>query len=257
MKFKHALTRQPGQSYRQAITSAQLGLPDLTLALRQHESYCEALQQAGLQVEILPALEDYPDSVFIEDTAIVEKNFAVVTRPGALSRRGEATLMLPVLQERFKPVYQINGLGTLDGGDVCNADGIYFLGISARTNHIGTQQLTRALNYHGFITELIDIRQIPGILHLKSAVNYLDEDTLLLDPRLADHPSFAHYRRLVVPIEEAYAANSLRVNQSLLVPDGFPRTLELVTKAGFAAITLDVSEYRKMDGGLSCLSLRW
>ncbi len=257
MRFTHAITRKPAESYLYGITTAELGQPDLVLAHEQHIRYCQALELAGVQVEILPALEAYPDSVFVEDTAIVEPEFAVLSRPGADSRRGEAAEILPVLAEKFERVYQIEGNATLDGGDICKADDIYYIGLSARTNLEGAQQLAAILNYFGYRSELIDIRRLQGILHLKSAVNYLGEDTLLLDPRLVAQWPFHGYRQLVVPIEEAYAANCLRVNEVVLVPHGFPKTLELVTNAGFNPVLLEVSEYRKMDGGLSCLSLRW
>lgn len=257
MKFTHAITRKPGNSFPYGITTAALGKPDLELALTQHNQYCSALVQLGLQVDVLPVLELFPDSVFVEDVAIVEPDFAVLTRPGAIPRRDEAQEMLPVLQKYYKRIYQIEGNATLDGGDICKADDIYYIGLSARTNLEGAQQLASILNYFGYRSELIDIRRLQGILHLKSAVNYLGEDTLLLDPRLAAQWPFSGYRKLVVPLEEAYAANCLRLNEVLLVPFGFPHTLELVTNAGFDALLLDVSEYRKMDGGLSCLSLRW
>jgi dimethylargininase len=257
MKFTHAITRKPANSFPYGITTAALGKPDLELALTQHNQYCSALVQLGLQVDVLPVLELFPDSVFVEDVAIVEPDFAVLTRPGAIPRRDEAQEMLPELKKYFKRIYQIEGNATLDGGDICKADDIYYIGLSARTNLEGAQQLASILNYYGYRSELIDIRRLQGILHLKSAVNYLGEDTLLLDPRLAAIWPFSGYSKLVVPLDEAYAANCLRVNEVLLVPFGFPDTLELVTNAGFDALLLDVSEYRKMDGGLSCLSLRW
>ena len=257
MKFTHAITRKPAESYLHGITTAELGQPDLVLAHKQHTRYCQALEQAGVQVEILPALEAYPDSVFVEDTAIVEPEFAVLSSPGAVSRRGEAAEIMPVLEDQFERVYQIEGNATLDGGDICKADDIYYIGLSARTNLEGAQRLASILNYYGYRSELIDIRRLQGILHLKSAVNYLGEDTLLLDPRLAAQWPFRGYRNLVVPLEEAYAANCLRVNDVVLVPAGFPITHDLINQAGYQTCLLDTSEYRKMDGGLSCLSLRW
>ena len=259
MKFTHAITRTPPNSYLHAITTAELGQPDLEIALQQHNQYCQVLEQAGLQVQALPALEAYPDSVFVEDTAILEPDFAVLSQPGAISRQGEATEMLPVLEENFDRVYQIEGHGTLDGGDICKVEDRYYIGISARTNLEGAQQLAAIFNHFGYRSELIDIRSLgmQGVLHLKSAFNYLGEYRLLLDPRLVEQYHFKGYQELVVPLEEAYAANSLRINDLLLVPDGFPQTLELVQQAGFNTLLLDVSEYRKMDGGLSCLSLRW
>lgn len=257
MQFTHAITRKPASTYSQAITSSDLGAPDLALTQLQHEQYCLALQHAGVKVEILPAIDDFPDSVFVEDAAIVEPDFAVLTLPGALSRRGETQAMLPTLEKYFKQIFTIEADGTLDGGDICKVEEVYFIGISERTNPTGAQQLAKILARYDFHTKMIDIRGMDGILHLKSAVNYLSEDTLILDPRMVDHPGFKDHKHLVVPIEEAYAANSLRINEVVLVPAGFPRTLDLLNQAGFDTRLLDTSEYHKMDGGLSCLSLRW
>jgi dimethylargininase len=257
MTFTRAITRKPGNSFPFGITTAKLGKPELDLALKQHNQYCAALTQLSLQVDVLPALELFPDSVFMEDVAIVEPDFAVLTRPGAIPRRDEAQEMLPVLEQYFKRIYQIEGNATLDGGDICKADEVYYLGLSARTNLEGAQQLAAILNLFGYRSVLIDIRPLEGFLHLKSAVNYLGDRTMLLDPRLSNLKEFADFNRLIVPLEEAYAANCLRVNEGVLVPLGFPQTLDLVTNAGFETHLLDVSEYHKMDGGLSCLSLRW
>lgn len=257
MNFTHAITRKPGNSFPYGITTAALGKPDLELALTQHNQYCADLVQLGVKVDVLPALELFPDSVFVEDVAIVEPDFAVLTSPGAIPRRDEAQEMLPVLELHFKRIYQIEGNATLDGGDICKVDDVYYLGLSARTNLEGVQQLAAILNLFGYRSVLIDIRPLESVLHLKSAVNYLGDHTMLLDPRLAKLDEFADFNRLIVPLEEAYAANCLRINDGVLVPFGFPQTLELVTNAGYDAMLLDVSEYRKMDGGLSCLSLRW
>ena len=257
MNFSYAITRKTSNTYTQAITTSDLGAPDLTLARYQHQQYCQALQQAGLSVEILPEMDVFPDSVFVEDAAIVEPDFAVLTRPGALSRRGETEAILPTLERYFKTIFHIKGEGTLDGGDICKVEDVYFLGISERTNPEGVNQLAGILAKYGYQSKLIDIRGMAGVLHLKSAVNYMGDNSLLLDPRMANHPHFDGYRKLVVPLEEAYAANCLRVNEVVFVPAGFPRTLDLITEAGFQSHLLDTSEYRKMDGGLSCLSLRW
>jgi dimethylargininase len=257
MNFTHAITRRPANTYTQAITSSDLGPPDIELANQQHTQYCQALQFAGLQLEILPALEAFPDSVFVEDTAIVEPEFAVLSRPGAHSRRDENQEILPTLEKNFELIHRIEADGTLDGGDVCKVNDVYYLGISERTNPTGAKQLADILARYGYFTKMIDIRGMGGILHLKSAVNYLGEDTLLLDKRMADHTEFKDYKHLVIPIEEAYAANCLRINGVVLVPAGFPRTLAIIKQAGFETRLLDSSEYRKMDGGLSCLSLRW
>lgn len=257
MLFSNAITRQPSDSFPQGISSANLGKADIKLALKQHAEYVKALQYAGIQVSVLPPISAYPDSVFVEDVAVVTPDFAVISRPGAESRRGEIEEMLPLLTDRFEQLFQINAPGTLDGGDICQIEKHFLIGISDRTNPEGASQLAEILGRYGYSSERIDIRSQPGILHLKSAVNYLGDDTLLADIRMADHPALQEYTRFVVPLAEAYAANSLQVNQVVLVPDGFPRTLELIQSAGYKAEILEVSEYQKMDGGLSCLSLRW
>ena len=189
MNFTHAITRQPAASYPQGISTSNLGKPTLTLALQQHAGYVRALQDAGLDVVVLPATEDYPDSVFVEDGAMVTPGFAVITRPGAESRRGEIEDMRPVLAQHFEKLYRIIEPGTLDGGDICQVDKHFFIGISERTNWQGAQQLAEILGDNGFSSELIDIRGLPGVLHLKSAVNFLGDDTMLVDVRMADHPT--------------------------------------------------------------------
>jgi len=257
MQFTHAITRLPADTFSQGISTANLGKPVLKKAVKQHADYVGALQQSGLTRMVLPPAPAFPDSVFVEDTAIVTHDFAVISRPGAHSRLGEIDEMSTILRYHFSKVHQIQAPGTLDGGDVCQVEGHFFIGISERTNPGGAQQLADFLKMHAYTHEFVDIRGLSGILHLKSAVNYLGEETLLVDPRMAGHPSFQKYRRLVVDLDDAYSANCLRVNDIVLVPSGFPRTLDTVQKAGFQTIELNVSEYRKMDGGLSCLSLRW
>lgn len=257
MNFRHAITRLPAHTFSQGISSANLGQPNIDLATLQHQSYVAALQNAGLRCFVLPASPDFPDSVFVEDTAVVNNDFAVISRPGADSRRGEIDEMKVELENYFQNVDQIQPPGTLDGGDICLAGNHFFIGVSHRTNPAGAQQLADIVNKSGFTSELIDIRQMAGILHLKSSVNFLGEDTLLLDPRMQNHPAFQRFKRLIVPADEVYAANCLRVNEVVLVPAGFPGTMEILDKAGFHTVTVNVSEYQKMDGGLSCLSLRW
>ena len=257
MNFRHAITRLPAITFSQGISAANLGQPDINMAIAQHQSYVAALQNAGLGCYVLPASPDFPDSVFVEDTAVVTNDFAVISRPGADSRRGEIDEMTLELANYFQKIDRIQAPGTLDGGDICMVDKHFFIGISQRTNPAGAQQFADKVNRFGFTSEFIDIRQMVGILHLKSSVNYLGEETLLLDPRMQNYPAFQRFRRLIVPADEVYAANCLRVNEDVLVPDGFPGTLEILDKAGFHTVTVNVSEYRKMDGGLSCLSLRW
>lgn len=257
MNFQYAITRHPAHTFSQGISTANLGKPDIDLAIVQHQFYVAALQKAGLGCYILPASPDFPDSVFVEDTAIVTSDFAVISRPGADLRQGEINEMTVELANFFQNVDRIQAPGTLDGGDICLAGNHFFIGISHRTNPVGAQQLADIVNRFGFTSAFVDIRQMAGILHLKSSVNYLGDEALLLDPRMQNHPEFQRFRRLIVPADEVYAANCLRVNAVVLVPAGFPGTLEILNKAGFYTVVVDVSEYQKMDGGLSCLSLRW
>jgi len=236
------------------IKSRNLGIPDYRKALSQHQKYVEILEECGLQVEIMQADEAFPDSVFIEDTAVLTPKFALITRPGAPSRQGETAAVEGKVKEFYSTVYHIHPPGTLDGGDVLTVGSRYFIGLSRRTGDSGLDQLTEFLRHYGL--EGFEIR-IKDLLHLKSGVSYLGEDTLLVSEALAGFGMFEAYRRIPVPPEETDAANALRINDVVLLPAGFPRTLERVKKAGFAVKTLDVSEFRKLDGGLSCLSLRF
>lgn len=257
MRFSKAITRTPCASFAKGITTAGLGAPDLSKALAQHSSYVEALGRCGLDVTVLPPDDAYPDSTFVEDTAVVSADFAITTRPGAASRAGEVASMREVLSARFGVMGSIEAPGTLDGGDILEMNGHFFLGVSHRTNDAGASQLSSFLRAHGRSSEVIDIRPIPGLLHLKSGVTAVDGETVVVAPLLADHPAFARHRRIAVAPEEAYAANCLRVNDHVLVAAGFPKLIADLTRAGCAPLVLDMSEFRAMDGGLSCLSLRY
>jgi len=256
-RFSKAITRQPGGSYAKGITTAALGTPVLSLALEQHAAYCQALMRCGVEVFTLEADERFPDSTFVEDTAVLTRHMAVVTHPGADSRRDEADSMRAVLTEQYADLRSIEAPGTVDGGDICQAGEHFFIGISARTNPEGARQLAAHLKEAGFTTSEIDIRETYGLLHLKSGMSYLGNGTLLVDPVLADQPDFADYRVLTVPEGERYAANCIRVNDFVLFAEGYPLTAAMLASEGFDLIPLDVSEFRKMDGGLSCLSLRF
>ncbi len=257
MTFQHALLRRPAPSLVKGITTANLGIPNFDLALQQHEIYQRALQSAGVETTLLPALPAFPDAVFIEDAAVLAGHCAILARPGAETRRGEASELAPDLALRFAHFEQIHAPGTLDGGDICEVDGHFLIGLSARTNLAGAEQLALYLKRHEFSNQLIDMRAFAAGLHLKSALNYLGDGIFLVDERLKALPELVGRRVISVPVSEAYAANCLRVNDCVLVPEGFPQTLTAIDAAGIKTIVVDVSEYRKLDGGLSCLSLRW
>ena len=256
-RFSKAITRLPGESYLNGITTAGLGAPELPLALAQHAAYCKALSRCGVEVFTLEADERFPDSTFVEDTAVLTPQVAVITRPGADSRRGETESMRAALVEHYRELRSIEAPGTVDGGDICQVGEHFFIGVSARTNPEGARQLAVHLQAAGFTTSEIDIRGTGGLLHLKSGMSYLGNGTLLVDPVLADLPDFAEYRVLTVPESERYAANCIRVNDFVLFAEGYPQTAALLAAEGFDLMPLDMSEFRKMDGGLSCLSLRF
>lgn len=249
--FTRAVCRPPGPDLAAGLTTAELGLPDPDLALDQHAAYVKVLEDLGLAVEVLPVLEGHPDACFVEDTAVVVPGLAVVTRPGAPSRLGEEDSVAAVLPG---PLTRLTAPATLDGGDILVAERTCWIGLSARTNADGARQLGAALQPLGY--ECVTVEVGAG-LHLKSGVNHLGGRRLLATPDLADHPAFVGWEVLVVAEEESYAANTLFVNGTLLTPAGFPRTRELIESCGLPVRELDTSEFRKVDGGLTCLSLRF
>jgi dimethylargininase len=257
MRFSRAIVRTPGRTFAQGITTAGLGAPDLGLALVQHEAYVAALRACGLEVTVLPPDAAHPDSTFVEDTAVLTAEWAITTRPGAASRAGEVESIREALRARFPALGAIEPPGTLDGGDICEAGGRFFLGLSDRTNEEGCAQLAAFLAARGHASEIVDIRPIPGLLHLKTGMTAVDAETLVVIDALANHPAFSSYQRIHVSPEEAYAANCVRVNDRVLIAAGFPKLEASLRSAGLSPLALEMSEFRKMDGGLSCLSLRF
>lgn len=255
--FTQAIVRPPSRNFDQGLTREDLGPPDFALALEQHAHYCAALRRCGLALTELPADPRHPDATFVEDTAVLLPRCNVLTRPGASSREGETVAIAAALQAQGLALQPIQAPGTLDGGDICEAGEEVFIGVSARTNEAGAAQLAALLQAAGYRTALVDIRGVDGILHLKSGLSWLGDGRLLLIDALAAHPAFAGYERVRVESDEMYAANSVRVNDYVLLAAGYRRTAARLRELGYALIELDMSEYRKMDGGLSCLSLRY
>jgi dimethylargininase len=255
--FTRAIVKEPCENFASGETTADLGTPDLERALEQHQAYCEALESCGLKLIHLPPDEKDPDSTFVEDTALLTARGAVLTRPGATSRRDEVESIAPVVRDYFSSVYSIEEPGTLDAGDVCEADDHYFIGISRRTNEHGARQLASILDSFGYTTSLIDIRGVGNILHLKSGMAYLSDRRLVVTEALRNVQEFSNYDLICLNSTEEYAANCLSLNGKTLIASGFrsvQRELELL---GYPTICLDMSEFQKMDGGLSCLSLRF
>jgi dimethylargininase len=257
MRFTNAITRLPAETFSQGLTSSSEGQPSLETALDQHERYCDALRACGLTVDVLAAAPEYPDSTFVEDTAILAARVAIITRPGAASRRGETELIRQAILTHRTEVMEIVAPGSVDGGDVCQADEHFFIGLSARTNAEGARQLSAILHTHGYTSSTVDIRGQSRLLHLKSGIAYLGNRRLVVDPHLSASSAFRSYELIEVPSTEVYAANCIYTNDHVLIPAGYPKFAKMLESLGLALLILDVSEFRKMDGGLSCLSLRF
>jgi dimethylargininase len=238
----------------QGLTSASLGKPDYSKALEQHDAYIHALQLCGLTVSVLDAEEDYPDSTFIEDAALLTHRCAIITRPGAESRRGEIASIEPVISQFYKTIAHIREPGTVEAGDVMMVGDHFYIGISQRTNMSGAEQLISLLEEYGLTGSTV---KLSHILHLKTGVAFLEENTLAATGELFSFPVFRHFRLLAIPEEESYACNCVWINGYVLLADGFPQTRKIIERAGYQTIIVDVSEFRKLDGGLSCLSLRF
>jgi len=257
-RFTRAIVRPPARTFPDGLTTAALGTPGVDLALRQHAAYCAALQRHGCAVITLPPDETLPDSTFVEDMAmIIPGRGAILTRPGAESRRGEVAAIAVALQPFFAALPCIMAPGTLDAGDVCEAGDHVFIGLSHRTNAEGATQLASWLASFGLTASTVDIRAVPGILHLKSGIAAIDAHRLVLIDALVDHPAFAGYDVVHVPAGEDYGANCVRVNDVIVTSAGQPDLDAALRALGYRLEVLDMSEFRKMDGGLSCLSLRF
>lgn len=257
MKLTHAIVRPPAASFASGITSSGLGPPDLARALEQHDAYCRTLGRLGLSLVSLPPDPRFPDSTFVEDAAIVTSRGAILTRPGAPSRAGEVAAVGAALDRWFPELDRITPPGTMDGGDVCEAGEHFFIGLSQRTNEAGAAQLSAWLAGRDFGSSVIDIREMPGMLHLKTGLSWLGGQGLIAWREVAGHEALRGWDVVEVPGGEEYAGNCIRVNDTVLVAQGLPQTATLLRGLGHNVAELEMSEYRKMDGGLSCLSVRW
>lgn len=252
--FRNAIVRKPCPEMVNGLTTSQLGKPDFKRALAQHARYIEILIECGLQVTVLEGDNKYPDSTFIEDVALCTSQCAVITNPGAITRNREKDGMRQVLQKYYNNIGEIKSPGTLDAGDVMMVDNHYYIGISERTNHDGAEQLLKILQRYGMTGSEVPLK---NMLHLKTGLSYLEQNNLLISGELLDNTEFETFNRIVVDENEAYAANSLWINGIVIVPKGYHETKKKIEKAGYTTIETDVSEYQKLDGGLSCLSLRF
>lgn len=251
-RFDRALARRPADSAVDGLRSVDRGTPDIARFRAEHAAYVAALEAAGVAVDVLPELADYPDSVFVEDPALTFPEGAILLRPGAPSRFGEAAELATALRERFETVLTLDG-GHADGGDILVTPRAVLVGRSARTDAAGAKALVAALATLGRVGEVVT--PPPGVLHFKTACSLLDEETVLAAGARADY--FPGMRVVRLPDGEEAAANALRVNDVVMLGAGFPRTRELLDGLGYSTVPLPVEETRKLDAGLSCMSLRW
>jgi dimethylargininase len=244
----------PSRSVVHGLRAVDRGAPDFDRFVQEHEAYVRALEEAGPMVDRLEALVGYPDSVFVEDAALVFGSAAIVLRPGAATRRGETDIVAPALEQRFERVLRLEA-GSVDGGDVLTTARGIFIGQSARTTRAGAQALVALLREIDLVGHVVATPR--GVLHLKSDCAVLDDETVQATARLAGSDVFDGFRVLLVPEDEGAAANAVRINDRVLISDGYPKTAEMLAKAGYPVFALPTREVVKLDAGLSCLSLRW
>lgn len=247
-----AITRQVGPRFAECeITHIEREPIDLQLARRQHKAYTKALTSLGCQIIELPAEADLPDSVFVEDTAVILPEAAVITRPGADSRKPEIESIVRVLTS-YRPLLHITEPSTMDGGDILILDKQVYVGMSSRSNTQAIRQIQELLDDQGYVVTGVDLH---GCLHLKSAVTRVDGHTLLINKNWVDGNLFHAYEQIEVDAAEPHAANCLPVGNSIIFPAAFPKTRKRLEEKGFKVTSVDVSEIAKAEGAVTCCSL--
>jgi dimethylargininase len=252
--FNSAIVRTPGKSVVNGLRASPGPAPIFERVMAEHQAYVAALRAAGVKVTVLPALEQFPDSTFVEDPALVFTQAAVMLRPGAPSRAAEVQELADALAARFPSVLHLAD-GHVDGGDVLVTPDRVLIGLSVRTNENGAATLLGLLESTGLAGKVVNVPR--GTLHLKTDCSLVDEETILATEELARSGLFEGFRVLIAPRDERHATNALRVNDVVFIRAGCPRTLEMLVKRGLQVIPLPVSEIAKIDAGLSCMSLRW
>ncbi|MBY8987867.1 MAG: N(G),N(G)-dimethylarginine dimethylaminohydrolase [Candidatus Lokiarchaeota archaeon] len=252
--FKQAIVRKPCKNFQFGISTSKLGKPNYQRVLLQHSKYIEALRKCNLSVMELKEDDRFPDSTFVEDTAVVDNKFAVITNLGAKSRQGEEIEISDKLKVYYNNIESIRKPGMLEGGDVMKVEGHYYIGLSNRTNLEGANQLSRILKRYGYSSSTIPLKKV---LHLKTGISYLGDGVLLVSGEFKDRSDFRECNLIEVQESEAYATNSLRINEYVLIPKGYANLKKQLLNFNFKVLELEMSEFEKMDGGLSCLSLRF
>lgn len=236
------------------LTTAKLGLPIYQKALIQHTNYIKALEECGVKVTILDADENYPDSTFVEDVALLTPKCAIITNPGADSRKGEILGMKKVLSQFYINIEEIQYPGIVEAGDIMMVGSHFYIGLSERTNDTGAAQIIEILEKHEMSDSVVSLEKV---LHLKTGLAYLEHNNLVACGEFLAKQEFQKYNIIEIDENESYSANCIWVNDKVLIPEGFPNTRAKIEAAGYKTIEVDVSEFQKLDGGLSCLSLRF
>ena len=252
--FKNAIVRIPCKNMVNGLTTAGLGKPDYKKALIQHSNYIKALKKCGLNVAVLEADEHFPDSTFVEDVALLTPKCAIIANPGADSRKGEIAGIKKVLTNFYSNIEEIKEPGLVEAGDIMMVGSHFYIGLSERTNKEGARQIIKFLEKFDLSGSMVSLEKV---LHLKTGVAYLENNNLLACGEFISKSEFQKFNILEIDEDESYAANCIWVNNRVLIPKGFPKTQKTIKNAGYQTIEIDVSEFQKLDGGLSCLSLRF
>ena len=256
--FTKAITKKPCRALIDGITTSQFGegTPVYEDAVKQHDKYVATLRELGLELTDLEGDERYPDSCFVEDPAVVMEECAVITNPARDSRNGEKHEILPAIRKFYDDaqIFHIEAPGTMEGGDVLQVDKHFYVGLSDRTNEEGVRQFAEIVSQFGYEVTAVPVTE--G-LHLKDFAVYLDKGNLLVTAVMNEAPAFADFNRLVIDADELYAINSLYINGTVLVPEGYPKTLKIIRDLGYPVKLVNTGEFRKIDGSLTCLSLRF
>lgn len=256
--FTKAITKKPCRALVDGITTSMFGegTPDYESALAQHSQYVAVLRELGLEVTELEGDERYPDSCFVEDPAVVMEGCAVITNSPEKSRNGERNEILGTIKKFYKDseIFFIESPGTMEGGDVMLVGKHFYVGQSDRTNAEGARQFNDIVTKFGYTSSTVPVTE--G-LHLKDFVIYLENGNMLVSPVMDKEPAFQEYNRFVVDPDELYAINSMNINGTVLVPEGYPKTLKIIEDLGYPVKIVKTDEFRKIDGSLTCLSLRF
>ncbi len=252
--FTNAIVRTPCKNMIKGLTSSTEGPPDYLKALIQHKIYVDALKSCGMEITTLPPNDNYPDSTFVEDAALLTPHCGIITRPGAHSRRRETNSMKRVMTDFYDDIEEIKSPGTVDAGDIMMVGSHYYIGLSKRTNTTGVNQVIKILNKYNLTGSTIALSEM---LHLKSGLSYLENNNLVVAGEFTDNPEFQKFNLIKIDDDESYAANCVWINDYVLIAKVYPKTKQSIEQIGYETIELDMSEFRKLDGGLSCLSLRF